>query len=142
MAILALIAVALGAFGAHGLKAMLGPDRLEIFQTGVRYQFYHAFALLFLGVWTKDAPDNRMFKLGWLGFFGRCNPFFRFAIHFVGKIFAYVVCRLVGTNHTAWWYSLYSWMGMFDFWLERREERSGMREEEGKARGGLAHFVL
>lgn len=58
-AVLAMTAVALGAFGAHGLKAALTADRLEIFNTGVRYQFYHAFALLFLGLWAKAVPDNR-----------------------------------------------------------------------------------
>ena len=40
------IAVALGAFAAHGLKSCLAPDLLAIFETGVRYQFYHAFALI------------------------------------------------------------------------------------------------
>jgi uncharacterized membrane protein YgdD (TMEM256/DUF423 family) len=39
-------AVALGAFAAHGLKARLAPDMLAVFETGARYQMYHAFALL------------------------------------------------------------------------------------------------
>lgn len=65
-AALALVAVALGAFGAHGLKAVLAPDRLEIFHTGVRYQFYHAFALLFLGVWQRSSPTAGRF-LPWAG---------------------------------------------------------------------------
>lgn len=59
-AIMAMTAVTLGAFGAHGLKAAVTPERLEIFNTGVRYQFYHAFALLFLGIWAKSSPENRM----------------------------------------------------------------------------------
>jgi len=42
------LAVALGAFGAHALKARLSPDMLAIFETGVRYQVYHALALLLL----------------------------------------------------------------------------------------------
>jgi len=37
--------VALGAFAAHALKAKLSPDMLAVFETGVRYQMYHAFAL-------------------------------------------------------------------------------------------------
>jgi uncharacterized membrane protein YgdD (TMEM256/DUF423 family) len=41
-----LIGVALGAFAAHGLKARLEPELLATFETGVRYQLYHAFALL------------------------------------------------------------------------------------------------
>jgi uncharacterized membrane protein YgdD (TMEM256/DUF423 family) len=40
------IAVALGAFGAHALKARLPADLLAIFETGVRYQLYHALALI------------------------------------------------------------------------------------------------
>lgn len=40
------LAVALGAFGAHGLKARLTPDLLQTFETGVRYHLYHALALL------------------------------------------------------------------------------------------------
>lgn len=40
------IAVALGAFAAHGLKNSLAPDLLAIFETGVRYQFYHVLGLL------------------------------------------------------------------------------------------------
>ena len=40
------IGVALGAFGAHGLKGRIGPELLAIFEVGVRYQMYHALALL------------------------------------------------------------------------------------------------
>lgn len=42
----ALLAVAAGAFGAHGLRARLAPDLLAVFETGARYQMYHALALL------------------------------------------------------------------------------------------------
>lgn len=49
-AILAGSAVILGAFGAHGLKNALTPESLNSFETGVRYQMYHALLLLFLGV--------------------------------------------------------------------------------------------
>ena len=45
-ALSALVAVGLGAFGAHGLRARLGPEMLSVFETGVRYQMYHALALL------------------------------------------------------------------------------------------------
>ena len=49
-ALFGLFAVALGAFGAHGLKAIVEPSQISTFETGVRYQFYHAFALLVLGL--------------------------------------------------------------------------------------------
>ncbi|MFC4454929.1 DUF423 domain-containing protein [Deinococcus sonorensis] len=48
-AVLAGIGVALGAFGAHGLKTVLTPDLLATFETGVRYQMYHGLGLLALG---------------------------------------------------------------------------------------------
>jgi uncharacterized membrane protein YgdD (TMEM256/DUF423 family) len=47
---LAGIAVILGAFGAHALKAKLEPDQLQVFETGVRYQMYHAFALIIVAL--------------------------------------------------------------------------------------------
>lgn len=52
------LAVAFGAFGAHALKARLTPDDLAIFETGVKYQMYHALALLALGFVTSrlEAP--------------------------------------------------------------------------------------
>jgi len=40
------LAVALGAFGAHGLRTRLSPEMLAVYETGVRYQMYHALALL------------------------------------------------------------------------------------------------
>lgn len=44
------LAVALGAFGAHGLKGVLTPDMLTVFHTGVEYQFYYSLALLALAM--------------------------------------------------------------------------------------------
>ena len=50
-AVFGMLGVAIGAFGAHGLKELLiANDRLDVFETAVRYQFYHAFALLIVGV--------------------------------------------------------------------------------------------
>ncbi|MES2545597.1 MAG: DUF423 domain-containing protein [Bacteroidota bacterium] len=48
-AILGMIAIILGAFGAHALKAKLNIEALNSFETGVKYQMYHAFFLLFIG---------------------------------------------------------------------------------------------
>ncbi len=58
-AVLMFLAVALGAFAAHGLKARLTPEMLTVFETGVRYHVYHALALLALG--AARGPD----KAGW-----------------------------------------------------------------------------
>ena len=48
-AILGCLAVILGAFGAHGLKNILSVDQINSFETGIRYQMYHALLLLFVG---------------------------------------------------------------------------------------------
>ena len=45
------LGVALGAFGAHGLKAIVPPDLMTVYQTGVQYHLVHAVVLLGLGVW-------------------------------------------------------------------------------------------
>ncbi|MEQ9188406.1 MAG: DUF423 domain-containing protein [Cryomorphaceae bacterium] len=50
----ALTAVLLGAFGAHGLKDMLSTEQLLSFETGVRYQMYHALALIVLSMKGKE----------------------------------------------------------------------------------------
>ncbi|MDG2304853.1 MAG: DUF423 domain-containing protein [Candidatus Binatia bacterium] len=51
------IGVALGAFGAHGLKDRLTPDLLEIYQTAVQYQFYHSFGLILLGLFVAQRGE-------------------------------------------------------------------------------------
>jgi uncharacterized membrane protein YgdD (TMEM256/DUF423 family) len=59
------ISVAAGAFGAHALKLRLGPDQLAVFETGARYQMYHALALL-AAAWASSqwaAPAIR--GAGW-----------------------------------------------------------------------------
>ena len=48
--LLAMLTIVMGAFGAHGLKALISPDSLAVFQTGVTYQMYHALALLALAL--------------------------------------------------------------------------------------------
>lgn len=53
----AFLAVALGAFGAHGLKAKLTPEMLTIFETAVRYQMYHALGLLTVGFTLLQLPN-------------------------------------------------------------------------------------
>ena len=58
------LSVMLGAFGAHAIKDKVSPDVLAIFETGVRYQFYHAFALLTAGILYKDFPVKCMLWSG------------------------------------------------------------------------------
>ena len=65
--LVALLAVVFGAFGAHALRARLSPEDLTIFETGVRYQMYHALALFDVawavsrwpsGATTANTPDR------------------------------------------------------------------------------------
>ena len=64
-AVYGLLGVALGAFGAHGLRARLGPDLLAVWKTGVEYQFYHAFALLAVGLLLRQASGALLQWAGW-----------------------------------------------------------------------------
>lgn len=53
-ALFAMLGVIFGAFGAHYLKTIFAPDVLSSFETGIRYQMYHSFALLFVGLYMKE----------------------------------------------------------------------------------------
>jgi uncharacterized membrane protein YgdD (TMEM256/DUF423 family) len=64
--LLALSAVALGAFGAHALGSRLDPKALATFEVGVRYQMYHALAL-FAAAWVHERwPGGLARAAGWL----------------------------------------------------------------------------
>ncbi|WP_299517036.1 DUF423 domain-containing protein, partial [uncultured Flavobacterium sp.] len=67
--ILGVISIILGAFGAHALKEVLNENQLVSFETGVRYQFYHALFLLFLGtsVLLSDKTKNIILTLVLVG---------------------------------------------------------------------------
>lgn len=65
-AVAAFIGVGFGAFGAHGLKGRLSPDLLTVFETGVRYQMYHALAILLTAA-ARTRLDSRLIRVaGWL----------------------------------------------------------------------------
>ena len=65
-AVAGLIAVAFGAFGAHGLRGRLSPEMLAVFETGVRYHMYHALALLLTAALMPRFPGTAMVAAGWL----------------------------------------------------------------------------
>jgi uncharacterized membrane protein YgdD (TMEM256/DUF423 family) len=65
-AISGLIAVAAGAFGAHALRARLSADLLAVFETGVRYQMYHALALFVVAWMVSRVPGAFAEWAGWL----------------------------------------------------------------------------
>ena len=87
-ALFALSSVVIGAFGAHYLKTIFSPEILTSFETGVRYQFYHAVALLFFGLYTKENGMYQKF-IFWFFTIG--------IVLFSGSI--YLLCFLKGTLH-------------------------------------------
>lgn len=81
--IFGMVAVIAGAFGAHGLKALITPSQLEVWHTAVEYNFYHVFALLFLSTLAKNGS-------GWIK-----ASFYLFAIgiiFFSGSLYL-LACR-------------------------------------------------
>lgn len=76
--ILGALAVAIGAFGAHGLAQILENNgRVDTFETAVKYHFYHVLAILIIGVWQRFEPTGNqlnlavwMFSVGILVFSG------------------------------------------------------------------------
>lgn len=76
------LSVMLGAFAAHSLKNLLSANNLQVFETAVRYQFYHVFALLAVGILYKEFPGKLM---KWAG-----NLFVAGIILFSGSL--YLLC--------------------------------------------------
>src|SRR3954468_604776 len=66
-AVAGFLGVAFGAFGAHALRSTLSPDMLAIFETGVRYQMYHAFAAV-VAAWAFARWQRRIFGVAGLLF--------------------------------------------------------------------------
>ena len=83
----AFLAVALGAFGAHALKARLDANMLAVFETGVRYQMVHALALLAVGWACTRWPGPAVTTSGWLFLVG--------TVFFSGSLYA---LALTGTR--------------------------------------------
>ncbi|MCW4468576.1 DUF423 domain-containing protein [Flavobacterium sp. MFBS3-15] len=79
-AVLGAIGIILGAFGAHGLKELIEPDKIIVFETGVRYQMYHALFLLFVGT-TSLVSEKAKKAVLWLTVSGVL--FFSFSIYFL-----------------------------------------------------------
>lgn len=62
--VLGALSVALGAFGAHALKRMVSESAVNIFETGVRYQFYHVFALVITAILYREFSNKWMLWSG------------------------------------------------------------------------------
>jgi len=84
-AIMGAIAVALGAFGAHGLKKIVDAETLQVFQTGVQYQMYHSLALLITGLLYEKCSQKLIRVAGTLFIIG--------VILFSGSLYVLTVGR-------------------------------------------------
>ncbi|WP_405209272.1 DUF423 domain-containing protein [Aquimarina sp. LLG6339-5] len=85
----ALLAVLLGAFGAHGLEKLVDVSNIESFKTGIRYQMYHAIFCIILGNMTiiQDVAKKRIFYFFLIGM-----------ILFSGSIYLLVMDELLGIS--------------------------------------------
>jgi len=88
-AFLGMVAIILGAFGAHALKKVLTPEQLISFETGVRYQMYQAFFLFFLAT-QKDIQEKTKKTIYRLNVFG--------ILYFSGSIYLLSTTVITGIN--------------------------------------------
>ena len=92
--VLGAISVMFGAFGAHGLKGRMSTDAFDIFETAVKYQFYHVFALLAVGIVNQYIPGS---LLNWSG---RC--FVAGIILFSGSLYLLSYFKMTGNQQMNW----------------------------------------
>ena len=90
-ALLGALSVALGAFAAHSLRSMANADTVSIFETGVRYQFYHTFAL-FVVAFLAEKVNNK-----WMIWAGNC--FIMGVILFCGSLYALTALAIAENTH-------------------------------------------
>ncbi len=90
-AILGALSVALGAFAAHKLREITGPDTVAIFETGVRYQFYHVFALLFVALLSEKISNK------WMVWAGNC--FIMGIVLFCGSLYTLTALTIAESVH-------------------------------------------
>lgn len=92
--ILGALAVALGAFGAHGLKSYATPAMINTFETAVKYQFYHVFALCLIGILHAYFPSTLLVLSG---------KFFITGIAiFSGSLYLLTFFSVLGLNQFKW----------------------------------------
>ncbi|MCB5236323.1 MULTISPECIES: DUF423 domain-containing protein [Niallia] len=86
-AINALLSVALGAFGAHGLEGKIPEKYLETWKTGVTYQMFHSTGLILIGLLLGKFPESSLLNwAGWLMFIG--------IILFAGSLYILAVTQI------------------------------------------------
>ena len=90
-ALLGALSVALGAFAAHRLREMVSPETVAVFETGVRYQFYHVFALFIVALLSEKINNKWMI---WAG-----NCFIMGIILFCGSLYALTALAIAENTH-------------------------------------------
>ena len=108
------IGVALGAFGAHGLKSRVSAEMLAVFETGVRYQMFHALALLAVGLASARWPGGLVQASGWLFLIGMlvfCGSLY--VMTFTGARWLGAITPLGGLSFLAGWtlLAIAAWKG-------------------------------
>ncbi len=95
--VLALLSVLLGAFGAHALKSLVEPDKVAIFETGVRYQFMHGLALILLALYSQQNSSFPKLQKS----INRVAQFFLFGcLFFCGSLYLLTIQPLVSFNYS------------------------------------------
>jgi uncharacterized membrane protein YgdD (TMEM256/DUF423 family) len=110
-AMLALLGVAIGAFGAHGLRPFLSEQMLTVFETGVRYHLFHALGILVAGLSMKYGPVRHFryaawaFSLGIVLFSGSLYALSISGVRTLGIVTPFGgLCFIVGWGLLAWGY--------------------------------------
>ena len=103
--ICAALAVAFGAFGAHGLKKWVGVEEIDVFKTGVQYQFYHALALMVIAILSQKNSDR---KIKWAG-----NFFIGGIVLFSGSLYSITFCKAMELSVPKWLFPLTPLGGVF-----------------------------
>jgi uncharacterized membrane protein YgdD (TMEM256/DUF423 family) len=93
-AILGALTVILGAFAAHTIKSRVTPDVLTVFETGVRYQMYHVFAIFLTGILYKEFPTKTMLWGGKLFLIG--------IIIFSGSLYLLTYVKAIAADNFLW----------------------------------------
>lgn len=88
------LAVALGAFGAHGLKNYATPAMINTFETAVKYQFYHVFALSITGILYAYYPSPLLVMTGKFFIVGMSI--------FSGSLYLLTLFSILGQNQFKW----------------------------------------
>jgi uncharacterized membrane protein YgdD (TMEM256/DUF423 family) len=93
-AFLGALSIILGAFAAHSIKSRVSADVLSIFETGVRYQMYHVFAIFLTAILYKEFPTKSMLWAGKLFLIG--------IIIFSGSLYLLTYVKAIGAYNFNW----------------------------------------